>query len=447
MENLRPPHQLSRRDVICVGGISAFGLTLDHLTRPKSASAKDSTKSLSPRAKACILIWLDGGPSHLETFDVKPDAPVEVRGPLNSIATRVPGIRVSECLPRTAQAIDKLAVVRSMTSPLGEHNFGTHYLMTGYKPTPAIEYPAFGAVVTHLRASGRELPPNVAVPDFRVGGSKLSGGGYLPSSTHPFSIGADPAKRDFAVRDLAPYQGVHNTRLSRRRRFAKAMDQLSPAIDGSHENPDLERAYDLITSTSAKQAFDLSQEPVKLRQRYGRKSIGQSCLLARRLVERGVPFVTVNNRGWDTHENLLTRLKEGYTGAPEPGVGLVPSLDLSLSALLEDLEDRGMLDETLVVVMGEFGRTPKLNTAGGRDHWPRVFSVGLAGGGIQGGQVIGRSDAVGESPAERPVTPSDLAATIFTLLGVDPQRELRTNDGRPIRISPHDAKVVPELLS
>ena len=194
-----------------------------------------------------------------------------------------------------------------------------------------------------------------------------------------------------------------------------------------------------------KRAFSLSDEPQAVRQRYGFKSIGQCCLMARRLVERGVPFVTVNDRGWDTHESLYTRLKEGYTGATKP-VGLVPSLDQAFSALVGDLDQLGMLEETLIVVMGEFGRTPKLNTRGGRDHWPRVFSVILAGGGIRGGQVVGSSDSVGEGPRDRPVTPSDLAATIYTLLGIDPKLELHTADGRPVRVAPFEAEVIRELV-
>jgi len=207
----------------------------------------------------------------------------------------------------------------------------------------------------------------------------------------------------------------------------------------------LERAYNLIASDHAKQAFDLNQESESTRKRYGNKSIGQSCLLARRLVERGVSFVTVNHRGWDTHADLKTRLKLGYDGA-KVGVGLVPSLDSAASALIEDLDQRGLLDDTLVVVMGEFGRTPKLNAQAGRDHWPRVFSVALAGGGVRGGQVIGSSDSVGESPKDRPVTPSDLAATIYCLLGIDPQSEFQTPDGRPVRVVPFESKVIAELL-
>lgn len=436
-----------RRDLLRVGGLTALGLGHGDLFRlQRIASAEDSTQ-LPRRAKSCILIWLDGGPSHLETLDLKPDAPKEVRGPLESIATKLPGVRISECLPRTATMLDEVAIVRSMTSPLGEHNFGTHYLMTGYKPTPVLEYPTFGAVLSHVHPQPGVLPPGIAIPSFRVGGGRLTGGGYLPSETRPFSLGSDPAKSDFKVRDLDLYKGIDLDRLNRRRQFINALDDFSRSADSAPStDPDLERAYRLVTSADAKTAFNLHDEPRDIRQRYGNKSIGQCCLLARRLVERGVSFVTVNNRGWDTHNDLYTRLKEGYTGARTP-VGLVPSLDLALSALVEDLKERGLLDETLIVVMGEFGRTPKLNTTGGRDHWPRVFSVALAGGGVRGGQVIGSSDSVGEGPKDRPVTPSDLAATIYTLLGIDPKRELHTADGRPVRVTPHEANVVSELIA
>ena len=436
-----------RRELIKVGGLTAFGLGMgDYLQSQRVWAAENEPLR---KAKSCILVWLDGGPSHLETFDPKPEAPLEVRGPLQTIATTIPGVRFSECLPKTAVAMNQLAIVRSMTSPLGEHNFGTHYLMTGYKPTPVLEYPAYGAVVSQLYGGSGVLPSNIAVPNFRVGGSLLTGGGYLPAATRPFSVGGDPSRPDFAVRDLDFFQGLNLTRLDRRRQFVAALNAFEENKSTNRNqlsDPDLERAYQLIASEDAKRAFRLKEEPESLRQKYGGKSIGQSCLLARRLVERGVPFVTVNNRGWDTHEQLQVRLKDGFAGA-KVGVGLIPSLDHALSALIWDLDQRAMLDETLVVVMGEFGRTPKLNTRGGRDHWPRVFSVLLAGGGVAGGQVIGGSDSVGESPRDRPVTPSDLAATIYTLLGINPKREFHTDDGRPVRVSPYEAEPVSELIA
>ena len=433
---------VSRRDLIRIGGLSALGLGLGDFFRLQNASAAGSP--LKPKAKSCILLWLDGGPSHLEMFDPKPDAPEEVRGPLESIATNVTGVRIGECLEGTAKIMDKLAIIRSMTSPLGEHNFGTHYLMTGYKPSPALEYPTFGATVARVREEFGVLPPNIAVPTFS---GNVTGNGFLPSATAPFSVGGNPDASDFKVRDLDFYKGLDLTRLDRRREIVNAFDEFSRAKDAasSGSDPDLERAYNLIASSEAKNAFQLSEEPASVRNRYGRgggNSIGQSCLLARRLVERGVPFVTVNSGGWDTHQNIL-QLKERY---PTDRNAHLPSLDRALSSLIEDLSDRGLLDETLVVVMGEFGRTPKINSAAGRDHWPNVFSVALAGAGIRGGQVVGRSDALGELPRENPVTPSDLAATIYTLLGVDPAHELHTSDGRPVRVAPDGAKVISEVV-
>ncbi|MEW4486786.1 DUF1501 domain-containing protein [Thalassoglobus sp. JC818] len=440
----------TRRNALQVGALTAFGLSFGDALRLQRLSSAADSQTPQP-AKSCILIWLDGGPSHLETFDLKPNAPSEVRGPLESISTSLPGIGISECLPKTATLLNEIAIIRSMTSPLGEHNLGTHYMMTGYKPSSVLEYPTFGGVSAHLLNSESVLPPNVAVPDFRVGGGKLSGGGYLPIQTRPFSLGADPSKPDFRVRDLRISRGLTLDRLNRRRHFTTELDRMNSIANGQRSSsnvvdPDLERAFDLISSSEAQAAFNLQDEPAEVRSRYGPKSVGQSCLLARRLIENGVRFVTVNHHGWDTHNDLYTRLKEGYTGARTP-VGLIPSLDHALSALIQDLKDRRLLDETLIIVMGEFGRTPKLNVNGGRDHWPRVFSVALAGGGVRGGQVIGASDASGESPKDRPVTPSDLAATIYTLLGIDPKLELQTPDGRPVRLTPPEAQVVNELIA
>ena len=436
--------QVTRRNLMKIGSLAALGTGFPGLLHLRKASAE--THSVRQSAKNCILIWLDGGPSHLETFDIKPDAPAEVRGPLEAISSTVPGIQVSECLPESAKRMHHLAIIRSMTSPLGEHNFGTHYMMTGFKPTPVLEYPSFHAVSsTQLKSTGI-LPSTIAIPNHRVGGGRMTGHGFLSSEYAPFSLESDPAKDNFQVRDLELFNGVDSQRLARRHSFRQRLNQFNPQSQGtSVSDPQFDQAFRLVSSTEAKTAFDIYDESGETRNRYGRKSVGQCCLLARRLVERGVPFVTVNFKGWDTHENLYTRLKEGYTGAKVP-VGLIPSLDLALSALIDDLQDRRLLDETLVVVMGEFGRTPKLNTRGGRDHWPRVFSVALAGGGVQGGQVIGNSDSVGESPQDRPVTPSDLVATIYTLLGIDPALELRTSDGRPVRITPHSSQVISELI-
>jgi hypothetical protein len=429
---------VTRRDVLRLGSLTALGLSVSSLATPRAASARP----VRAKANACILIWLDGGPSHLETFDPKPDASPEVRGPFSTIATSVPGFHISEPLPNLARRLARMAIIRSMTSPLGEHNLGSHYLLTGYQPTPALDYPSYGAVMAHLKGGQGVLPPYVALPSY----NPAAGAGYLPKNCRPFAAGGDPAQSGFRIRDLDAFPGVTGLRMARRREYLEALNRFSRSVESAPEvnqDPAFEQAYRLIMSPDARRAFDLAEEPAPVRDRYGRKTLGQACLLARRLIERGVPFVTVNDRGWDTHDNLMTRLKEGYTGA-KVGVGLLPTLDRALSALLDDLHQRRRLDETLVVVMGEFGRTPKLNTSGGRDHWPRVFSVLLAGGGVAGGQVIGASDSQGESPAERPITPADLACTIYDLLGVNPAHELATPDARPIRIN-QGGTVIPEI--
>ena len=437
---------LSRRDWVRAGCLSALGLgLLDHFDLPTAdANAASFSKRINPKAKACILIWLDGGPTHLETFDPKPNAPDEVRGPMGTTSTALSGVRINECFQNTSKLMNKLAIIRSMTSPLGEHNFGTHYLMTGYKPSPALNYPAYGATLAHVRKQVGVLPPNIAIPKFT---RNISGSGYLARSTGPFSLGGDPARGNFKVQNLDFHEGLNLDRIGRRRDFSDAIDQFSRKLDASRwspNNPNLERAYNLIASPQAKKAFDLSDEPQKIRQRYGfGNTIGQSCLLARRLVQSGVPFVTVNSTGWDTHQDL-SQLKSRF---PNDKNALLPALDRGFSALITDLSENGMLDETLVVVMGEFGRTPKINVAGGRDHWPNVFSVLLTGGGIQGGQIVGRSDALGEYPQDNPVTPADLATTIYSLLGVDPATQLPTGDGRTVRVASEEAKILSDLVS
>lgn len=431
-----------RRDLLRIGCLSAFGMGLDDWFRLRSLAAEPSLI----RAKSCILIWLDGGPSHLETFDLKPAAPAEVRGPFRAIDTNVAGIQIGELLPQTAKITDQLTIIRSMTSPLGEHGLANQYLLTGYKPSPVLQYPGYGSVVTHLRGGQQALPPYVAIPESRSTG----GAGFLGPAFEPFSTGGDPAHPNFQVRDLNAFPQVSEARINRRRKFLADFDAIQSQTESfaesseSQANTAFDQAFRLVTSPGAKQAFDLNAEPQAMRARYGPRMLGQSCLLARRLVEQGVPFVSILNTGWDTHEGLVLHLRDGYSGA-KVGVGLIPTFDQAFSALIEDLNTRGLLDETLVIAMGEFGRTPKLNPRGGRDHWPRAFSVVLAGAGINGGQVIGASDRVGESPLDNPLTPSDLARTIYTLLGVDPDHELKTADGRPVPVN-QGGRTIRELV-
>jgi len=443
-----------RRDALKVGVLSGLGLGLvDFLAGLAGATAgagshnaglggalapdaahagRGGKSSRQSRAKSCILLWLDGGPSHLETFDLKPQAPAEVRGPFRPIPTAVSGIQICEHLSETARVMNHLTLLRSLTSPLGEHGLANHYLLTGYEPVPALTYPHLGAVVSALRPAHAAaiLPPHVALP--AAGGV---GAGFLGAAHEPFVIARDPALPDFQVPDLDLFPEVDINRLERRREFLQTLDRWQERVEAqAPTNSAFGQAFRLVTSPEAKAAFDLTQESPQTRARYGPRTFGQSCLLARRLVERGVPFVTVHSSGWDTHQNLVRDLREGYAGA-DPGVGLIPTFDRGFAALIQDLADSGRLDETLVVAMGEFGRTPKINPQGGRDHWPRVFSAVIAGGGVRGGQVLGASDRVGESPAEQPITPKDLAFSIYSLLGLDPQHELLTPDGRPVPLN------------
>ncbi len=435
--NVRRCDGVSRRDALRIGSLTGLGLGLSDMFRGQATAIEPRVG----RAKSCILLWLDGGPSHLETFDLKPTAPAEVRGPFQPISTNVSGIHISELLSETAKMTDKLSIIRSITSPLGEHGLANQYLLTGYKPSPALQYPSYGSVVAHLNPGQPVLPTYIAIPESRSVGS-----GFLGHQDEPFVTGGDPSKPDFKVQDLDFFPHIDEARLRRRREYLHEFDAAQANFESRNVPTDssFDRAYRLVTSSEAKAAFNLSAEPEQVRARYGPRMFGQSCLLARRLVERGVPFVSVINTGWDTHESLVLQLKLGYSGA-KVGVGLLPTFDLGFSALVSDLSDRGLLDETLVIAMGEFGRTPKLNTRGGRDHWPRVFSVVLAGGGVPGGQVIGSSDRVGESPHDNPITPNDLARTIYSLLGINPEHELHTADGRPVPVN-QGGKLIQEIV-
>lgn len=436
-----------RRELLHVGGLSAFGLGVSDWFAARSVMAESGSSqrtSTAGAAQSCILIWLDGGPSHLDLFDLKPDAPKEIRGPFSPITTNVGGIEVCEQLPRTAKLMDKVALVRSMTSPLGEHNFASHYLLTGYKPNRALTYPSIPSVQKHLSQTRSSIPTNVAIAK----PNGMIGSGYLPESTMPFIVQGDPSRPDFHVKDLESPAGMTSARLDRRRMFRNAVDDFARQTEdriaeSGNTDSAFDQAFRLVQSSQARAAFDLQQESQSDRNRYGRHLIGHGCLMARRLVEAGAKFVTVTDRGWDTHEDIYLRLKEGFTGGT---AGKIPKLDQAYSALLSDLADRGLLDSTLVILMGEFGRTPKLNPRGGRDHWPGAFSVALAGGGVTGGQVIGSSDDHGERPAERPISPADLVRTIYRLIGIDGDLELHTSDGRPVQVN-RDGKVIEDLVS
>jgi hypothetical protein len=436
----------TRRDFLRVGAISFLGLSLDQWLRARAEAAQEGLYSaaakLPQRAKSCVLIWLQGGPSHIDTFDLKPDASDQIRGQFQPIATSVPGTQVCEHLPKIAQIMDRVALVRTMTGPEGEHDRASQHLLTGHRPLPLTNYPSYGSVVCHERGIGDRLPNYIVVPN----ADRNMGAGYLPKMYDPFSVSGDPASPTFQVRDL--YTGLPLDRVTRRRDMVKQLDEMARHVPRNAATADRDsfyaQAYDLITSRQARDAFDLNQEEQPLREKYGMTTIGQGCLLARRLVEAGVSFVTINSTGqggptpltWDTHVNNFPALKDQ----------LLPQLDSAYSSLIEDLDTRGLLESTLIVLMGEFGRTPKINQMAGRDHWPRANSVLVAGGGVRRGMLLGRTDGNAEYPTDRPVSPADLAATMFTLLGIDPHKTEHTNDGRSIKLVA-DGEAVTELIS
>jgi len=415
----------SRREILRVGALGFLGLGMDEWFRLRSQAGTGS-----PKVKNCILIWLSGGPSHLDTFDPKPNAPVDVRGEFKPIATSVPGLQISEVFPNLAKVMNRVTLIRSMTSPESDHGRASHHLLTGYRPSPALEYPGYGSVVAKAREAKRGmLPPYVAVPEAPMSG--LSG--YLTPAFDPFAVSGDPNQAGFRVRNLTPPDRLTLARLMRRRDMVKSLDEFSRDVPATtlttSRDQFSEQAYSLLTSSAAQSAFRMNEESDSVREKYGRTTFGQSCLLARRLVEAGVSFVTLNDRGmgaaWDTHAQNFSTIKNT----------LAPPLDKGVAALVQDLTERGLINDTLVVMMGEFGRTPKINKNAGRDHHGRANSILLFGAGTPAGLVLGRTDATGDIPAERPVTPADLAWVLYHKLGIDPATtRFEAPDGRPIRL-------------
>jgi hypothetical protein len=408
----------TRRDFLRVGALTVFGLTFGDFLKMKAyGDAKDT------KAKSVILLWMSGGPSHIDTWDPKPDAPEDYRGPFKAIETNVKGIFINEHLPLMAQQADKFSIVRGFTHVSPAHEIAHHLVLTGNVPQGGLVYPSWGSVVALEKGFKSELPPFVAVPNPPpwYGEAGFMGGNYKP-----FTVGSDPNSKDFRVRGLTMPKDVSDERIKDRRGLLKDMDELSRQLDKEDSfkvvDSFYERAYSLITG-EAKKAFDIAAEPDKVRDEYGRSTFGQSCLLARRLVERGVPFITVHKGGWDTHFKNFENVKSLNT-----------DLDKGFSALLQDLQQRGLLESTIVVWAGEFGRTPKIDWSsqwqGGRHHYPNVFSVVVAGGGFKGGQVVGSSDAKAEAVKERPCLPWDLAASVYKLMGIDHTKRLPHPQGR-----------------
>jgi uncharacterized protein (DUF1501 family) len=435
MSNCRG-NQLSRRGFLTVGAVGGLGLTLaDLLTLRQAAADQKHYDFLEAKAESVIHIFLPGGIAHQETFDPKPYSPLEYRGELGSLRTNT-GEVISETLPQLAQLADKYAIIRSMTHGEAAHERGTHNMFTGYKPSPALIYPSLGSVVSHEYGPRNNLPPYVCIPSQP---NEFAGSGYLSSSFGPFSLGADPAAGGFQVRDLSLADGVGDERFTRRRTALDAVNSHFAARDKSDVVQAMstfyERAYSLISSPAAREAFDLEKEDPQLRDEYGRHEAGQRMIMARRLVAAGVRMVTLTYGGWDMHEQITAGMRNQ-----------MPALDQALSALLRDLDRQGLLAKTLVMVSSEFGRTPKINQTAGRDHWPKVFSVMLAGGGIKGGTILGSSNATASEPETDPVSTGDLATTMYHLMGIVADKELMAPGDRPIEIV-DGGKVLQPLLA
>jgi hypothetical protein len=390
----------------------------------EAQGAQKDYKTREGVAKSVIQIFLPGGMAHQESWDPKPYAPSEYRGPFSPINTTIKGEKFSQYLKATAKVADKMTIIRSMAHGEAAHERGTHNMFTGYKPSPALEYPSMGAVVAHELGVRNSLPPYVCVPNVP---NEFANSGYLSSAYGPFAIGADPSRADFKVRDLNLPGEVDDKRFSRRRSLLETVDnhfrelEKSDALDSM--DAFYQHAYSLISSQEAREAFNLKAEPEPLRQKYGMNQPGQRMLLARRLVEAGTRFVSLTAGGWDHHDNIKNAMSR-----------TLPPVDQALATLISDLDERGLLDSTLVMVTSEFGRTPKINATGGRDHWPRVFSVALAGGGTHRGMIYGSSDALGAEPEEDRVEIEDLATTVYNQLGITGDKELMSPGDRPIEI-------------
>jgi hypothetical protein len=428
--------EFNRRDFLVeVGSIGTLGLTLGTLLRHEAAAA-----SQGGRAKDinCILIWTRGGTSHHDTLDPKPKARAEVRGDFGVINTALPGVQFTDEVPNFAKEVKRFAVMRSLNPQNGAHGTADAIMMSGHKFNPSVSYPCFGSVVAKEHGHRNMLPPFVQVGtqvDRRFGGGL---GGYLGIAYNPFELPGDPNSSTFTVRDVTPPGGMSLDRIDRRREALKAIDTLQreldrqpdalQAIDGYYEN-----AFSMITAPETQTAFDLEQEKDELRDAYGRTTLGQSCLLARRLIEAGTRFVTVTSGGWDTHSNNFTGLKR-----------LLPPLDQAFPMLVRDLEERGLLETTLVVWMTDFGRTPVINSAAGRDHWSSASVLCMAGAGTPAGLILGNTDDEGARVVGREHYPKDVAATIYSKLGIPLDAIHESPDGRPMRLC--DGEPIAELM-
>ncbi len=431
---------LSRRDCLQLGlgGVIAGGLS-----GALRATAGESVAKLSKRVDACILIWMDGGPSHYESFDPKPEAPSEIRGAFGTIATKTPGIHFSRAMKRLAAISDSLAIVRSIRHDQGNHGAGNHYMMTGSPPRIPVGcgafvsfHPSLGSVIANQVGAPHGIPAYFSIPSM----SRSGGPNFLGSKYAPFVVPDNPNKSSFRVRDVTIPSGLTEGRYADRQEIRRNVDQMLRIADASAGDPTLaadefyKQGMQLITSPEAQAAFDIHAEPDSVRDAYGRATFGQQALLARRLVDAGMPFVTLYQGGWDHHVDIFKAFESK-----------MPPFEATLAALIEDLKQRGSLDRTLVIALGEFGRTPKVNDRGGRDHWSNAMSVMFAGGGTPGGQVIGATDRHGYAAVQRVLSPENFVSTIYTKLGIDPDKMLYTPEGRPTHLV-SDATPIRELM-
>ena len=414
---------LNRRSMLKVGALAVGGLTLPGLLKARAASGSATNR------KSIILVWLAGGPSHIDMYDLKPNAPAEVRGEFKPIATNVPGVQIGEHLPLQSKIFDKLSVVRSAFHTNAGHGMGSQWMQTGYQATIEVNdniYPSTGSVVSKLKGANEPgLPAYVNLPRK----ASFANAAYLGASYNPFAPDANPNDPTFQVRNLKMPGRVSAERLENRKRLVSDIDTLRRDVDTKGDVSGFDTFYrdamEMVTNTKAMNAFDVNKEPVKLRDRYGRNDLGQSCLLARRLVESGVTFVTIQaGGGWDTHGNNFTELKRR----------LLPQYDAGVAALVEDLHDRGLSEDVLVISMGEFGRTPKINKDAGRDHWPGAMSVLYAGGGLKMGQAIGTTDSTASYPASKPYTPGCVLSTMYSVVGIDHKHVFHDDAKRPLPV-------------
>jgi hypothetical protein len=423
----------SRRDCLQLGlgGLAAGGLS-DLLRLQAQGATSASPAAPAKKKMSCILVWLDGGPSHYETFDPKPEAPKEIQGEFKPINTSVPGTIFSESSPCLAKIADKLAIVRSIRHNQGNHGAGNHYMMTGAPPRIPVGcgafvsfHPSLGSAVARERPAPKGLPSYFSIPSV----SRSGGPNFLGAKYAPFVVKDDPNEPNFRVRDVSLPEGLTDDRFMGRRDLRKMVDTLPRFAEAAAGDPVAgvdtyyRQGYELMSSPEARKAFDMNGESDKVRETYGRSGFGQRCLLARRLVEAGVPWITLYSGGWDHHTELFSSFRKS-----------MPTIDGSLAALINDLDDRGMLDSTLVVLLGEFGRTPKINDKGGRDHWSNAMSVLFAGGGCPRGIVVGSTDKNGYAAHERVCSPENFASTIYRKLGLDPDKIYYTPQGRPTHL-------------